>query len=226
MFLNVEDFISDLLQEEHTVRILKWKNREKLASFREKLPLEIRNQEKKLSVLTVSAKDFDSRDFLEELLNITSEEETIRTALKATCLFIVDIEPIVPDAGKILNSFREHLGEFRASIIMVRNDEYHNFTINCPDLLDWIRGSHIESVDDFATSFTADDVEDSIKAFEDHYNMSSSEFLKHNQSNRTRNIRDAWLWKELLEILDILRNNSDRLTRLLSNLEPGLTPKF
>jgi hypothetical protein len=212
MFLNIEEFTSDLLQEEHSIRLLQWKDRKKLASFREKLPLAIKNEDERLSIVSISAKDFNSNDFLKELFRIITLDKDSQMNLKNTCLFIVDIEPIVPDAGKILNSFREHLDEFRASIIMIRDDEYYNFTRNCPDLWDWIRGDHIGVVDDFiATSFTIDEVAQSIKAFENHYGLSSPEFIKRSKSYETQSINDAWLWKELLEILETLKSSGENL---------------
>lgn len=208
MFLSIEEFAHDLLQGEHAIAVLKWKNREKLAFFCEKLPAVIKELDEDVSVFPVSARNFDSTDFLKTLQDIITKKEDAQV-LPQICLLIVDIETITPDASTILNSFREHLGSFYASIIVIRKDEYYNFVLGCPDLMDWV-GTLIGSIEDLIpTSFTIEELKCSIKALEEKYTLTSAEFIKQYNANTLHNIPDTWLWKELLEILDNLGNTEN-----------------
>ncbi len=203
MHLSVEEFTSDLLMDPPSaVAVLQWEEHAALTRFSEQFSDILDDPGQAVTLLKVSAKKFDSRRLLKKLLDAADSPEASKS-----CLLITDIEAMAPVAARVLNDLREYLGRFRATVITIQGDQYHDFVVECPDLMSWV-GIFTEYMEDLVpVSLTKEDLDISIRKFEEHYQMDSAKFLEQYDAGML-NMHDAWFWKELLAIQSDWEANS------------------
>jgi hypothetical protein len=198
MFLTIEDFATTLLTRSPAIALLDWEERQALTSFVERLPGALQACQSDILLATISAGQLNSHSFSQQLLNVFDHPEVGKT-----CLLVMEIEPMTSKAAEILNGYREHLATFKAVVITIRNNRRRDFIMHCPDLMDWVTPSLVGCVEDLGPPvipFTLEDVEHSLRVFEERYQLSSDEFHRQYVLGQVNHIAEAWFWAELLRI--------------------------
>lgn len=211
MFLTTEDFATTLLTRSPAIALLDWEERLALTSFVERLPGALQTCQSDIILTTISAGQLDSHSFSQQLLIALSNPEASKT-----CVLVTAIEPMTTIAAQILNGYRERLASCKAMVIIIRNNWRRDFIMHGPDLVDWVDPSLMGRVEELGPPFTIEDVEHSLKVFEERYQLSSEEFYQQYVLGQVNHIAEAWFWVELLRIHQDLVEDEHNENQILS----------
>jgi len=106
---------------------------------------------------------------------------------------------MAPAAGMILNGYREKLSQLKAVSLVIRENRYRDFSIECPDLMDWV-GLTIAHAEQVARPLTLAEVTSSIRKLETRHGMTSKVFARKWVTGSVDSSDDKWLWNELIAL--------------------------